>query len=144
MYKWIDYIIWGLVQYSQSPSWLHLFYIATSEEVLIPWWCMYTTMVSQTWSDYTYWRESRRTHQLFSKITLAWTPFWAAGFGVLCYIGGSQVVSYSGEVDIPISLLCWLTRATQTQCHIVQQLYGRIRQKMASHNSFLMTIGFSL
>ena len=87
-------------------------------------------MVSQTWSDYTFWRESRITRQLFSNFTLAWTPFWAPGFGVLCHIG-SQALSYSGRL-VPISLSCRLTRATRTQCHIVQQLYGRIRQILRS------------
>ena len=91
---------------------------------------MYTTMVFQAWSDYTFWRESRITRQLFSNFTLAWTPFWAPGFGVLCHIG-SQALSYSGRL-VPISLSCRLTRATRTQCHIVQQLYGRIRQILRS------------
>ena len=43
---------------------------------------MYTTTVSQTTHSG---RESGSTHQLSSNFTLAWTPFWAPGFGVLSY-----------------------------------------------------------
>ena len=63
---------------------------------------IYTTMVSQTGSAYTFWRESRITHQLFSNFTLAWTPFWAPGFGVPCHVG-SQALSYSARL-IPITM----------------------------------------
>ena len=75
---------------------------------------MYTTTVSQSGSNCTSWRESGSTHQLFSNFTLAWTPFWAPGFGVLSYWKSSAKLS--GRL-MPICLSCRLTRTnTNTYC----------------------------
>ena len=60
MYKWIDFI-----QYPQSPSWLPLFYIYSNLGRGAHTLMMYTIMVPQAESDYTFWRERAEVHVNF-------------------------------------------------------------------------------
>ena len=129
MNKGIDFIISGLVQYSQLPSWLRLFYMIYGPHPRrhmvysnfgrgVHTWMMYTTMVPQTGSDYTFWRERAEVHININFLaTLRMDPLWAPGFGVLSYWKSSPKLS--GRLTL-MSLSCQLMRATRT--HIVQQL----------------------